>query len=412
MSHAYFDHSRLFDMVKGIGHYSRFTLIFGRFSNRASTRQQRARPIAEELRRNEDQLRLIIDTIPTMAWSLRPDGAIEFVNRRWVDYTGISLEEERAEPTRPIHPDDREVAMKEWRAHTTTGEGYEAELRLRRADGVYRWCLIRTVPLRDEQRNIIKWFGTGTEIEDRKQAETALYRSFAQLRALTARLQSVREEERARMAREIHDELGQALTAIKIEVSSLVTDLSPEQQLPFRRDSVMKLIDGTIQTVRRISTELRPGVLDDLGLVAAVEWAAHEFEVRTGTRCDVCLPAADLSLDPEHATALFRILQETLTNVARHAVATTVRVRLADENGDVCLEVGDNGKGISLERLSAASSLGIVGMRERALLLGGELTINGVPGKGTTVRVRIPKIHNGEPQSADSAAKGAPRATA
>lgn len=399
MSQAHFDHSRLFDAVKEVGLYGRFALIFGLFSNHASTRRERARPIAEdELRRSEDQLRLIIDTIPTMAWSLRPDGAIDFVNRRWMDYTGLSLEEERADPIRPMHPEDRDGAMKDWLLARSNGEGYETELRLRGADGEYRWFLVRTVPLRDEHQNIIKWFGTSTEIEDRKQAERALYRSFAQLRALTARLQSVREEERARMAREIHDELGQSLTAIKIELSALVKDLSPEQQRPFRRESVMKLIDETIQTVRRISTELRPGVLDDLGLVAAVEWAAHEFEVRTGTRCHVCLPGADLSLDPEYATALFRILQETLTNVARHASATTVTVRLTDQNGEVHLEVGDNGKGISLEQLYAANSLGILGMRERALLLGGELAISGVAGKGTTVRVRIPHIHPAEPE--------------
>jgi len=403
LSHAHLGQSRLYEAVKALGLYNRLSLMYGRFSHPVSVRQEADRVLAEEeLRRSEDRLRLIIDTIPTMAWSLRPDGAIEFVNRRWIDYTGVSLEEEVAEPAGPVHPDDRSVAMKDWLAHTVSGEAYETEVRLRRADGEYRWCLIRTVPLRDEHQNIIKWFGTSTEIEDRKQAEQALYRSFEQLRALTARLQSVREEERARMAREIHDELGQSLTAIKIEVSSLVNDLSPGQQRPFRKESVMKLIDETIQTVRRISTELRPGVLDDLGLVAAVEWAAHEFEVRTGTRCHVRLPAADLSLDPEQATALFRILQETLTNVARHACATTVKVRLTDENGEVYLEVGDNGKGISLEQLYAANSLGILGMRERALLLGGELAISGVSGKGTTVRVRIPHTSRAEPESVDS----------
>ena len=397
MSHAHFGHWRLSEAVKGIGLYDRLSSIYGRLFNHVTGRKEADRGIAEELRRSEDRLRLIIDTIPTMAWSLRPDGAVDFVNRRWMDYTGLSLEEELAEPTRPMHPEDRPGAMKDWLAHRSAGEAYESEMRLRRADGEYRWFLVRTVPLRDEQRNIIKWFGTSTEIEDRKQAEKALYRSFEQLRALTGRLQSVREEERARMAREIHDELGQALTAIKIELSALVNDLSPEQKQPFRSESIMKLIDETIQTVRRISTELRPGVLDDLGLVAAVEWAAHEFEVRTGTRCDVCLPGADLSLDPEHATALFRILQETLTNVARHAGATTVKVRLADENGDVCLDVGDNGKGISPEQLSAANSLGILGMRERALLLGGVLAIHGVPGEGTTVQVRIPHTYRAQP---------------
>jgi signal transduction histidine kinase len=266
-------------------------------------------------------------------------------------------------------------------------------MRLRRADGEYRWFLVRTVPLRDELQNIVKWFGTSTEIEDRKRAEKLLSRSFEQQRALTARLQSVREEERARMAREIHDELGQALTAIKIELASLVNRLPSDQKQALRGESIMELIDGTIHTVRRISTELRPGILDDLGLVAAVEWAAEEFQARTGTKCQISLPRADLALDPERATALFRIFQETLTNVARHAHATEVTVRLAYDRRDVSLEVRDNGKGISEEQLTAANSLGLLGMLERALLLGGELTINGVPGKGTTVRVRIPQSH-------------------
>jgi PAS domain S-box-containing protein len=345
----------------------------------------------EELRRSEDRLRLMIDTIPTNAWSLRRDGVVDFINQHWLDYTGLSLEEGLSYPNRVVHREDLPDVMNSWRADMADGRPCEYEMRLRRADGEYRWFLVRTVPLRDERGNIVKWFGISTEIEDRKQAEKELHRSFEQLRALTARLQRVREEERAKVAREIHDELGQALTAIKIDLASLVHELSPEQTRQFRRESIMKLIDETIQTVRRISTELRPGILDDLGLVAAVEWAAEEFEARTGTRCEISLPGADLTLDPEHATALFRIFQETLTNVARHANATEVSVRLAKENGDVSLEVRDDGKGISEGQLSAASSLGILGMRERALLLGGELTINGVPGKGTTVRVRMPE---------------------
>jgi signal transduction histidine kinase len=288
-----------------------------------------------------------------------------------------------------MHPEDLPGVMAKWLPAAAAGVAFEDEMRLRRADGEYRWFLVRTVPLRDECGAIVKWFGTSTEIEDRKRAEGELSRSFEQLHALTARLQSVREEERARVAREVHDELGQALTAIKIDLASFDYELSPEQKQYFRRESIMKLIDETIQTVRRISTELRPGILD-LGLVAAVEWAAEEFEARTGTTCHMSLPGTDMALRPEHATALFRIFQETLTNVARHANATEVRVRLAAENGNVCLEVRDNGKGISDGQRSASNSLGILGIRERALLLGGELTIEGVPERGTTVSVRIP----------------------
>src|SRR6202022_4007055 len=187
-----------------------------------------------------------------------------------------------------------------------------------------------------------------------------------------------------RLARGIHDELGQAFACIMLESASLIRELPKgAKQQSNRAESIMKLADETIQTVRRISTELRPGILDDLGLMAAVEWAAEEFQSRTGTNCRVDLPEDDLVIDRERATALFRILQETLTNVARHAKTTQVNVRLAKEEGSLVLEVHDNGKGIGKEELSAGRSLGILGMRERALLLGGGFAINGAPGQGT-----------------------------
>ena len=153
-------------------------------------------------------------------------------------------------------------------------------------------------------------------------------------------------------------------------------------------------MDETIESVRRISTELRPGMLDDLGLAATVEWAAEEFASRTGTKCLLDLGAEEIAVDSETATAVFRIFQETLTNVARHANAREVKVRLAEENGDLTLEVHDNGRGIGEDELANANSLGILGMRERALLLGGTLTITGQPGKGTTVRIRIPEARH------------------
>ena len=209
---------------------------------------------------------------------------------------------------------------------------------------------------------------------------------------MAARLQSVREEERTRVAREIHDELGQVLTGIMLESASLIHELpSGAKQQSNRAEYIMKLACETIQTVRRISTELRPEILD-LGLMAAVEWAAKEFQSRTGMNCRLDLPEDNIVIDQERATALFRILQETLTNVARHANATQVNVRLAKEEGTLILEVHDNGKGINKEELLAGRSLGILGMRERALLLGGGLTISGAPGEGTTIEVRIKEL--------------------
>ena len=272
------------------------------------------------------------------------------------------------------------------------GPSFEIQKRYRRKDGSLIWASVHAsmVP---GTRSIPRFLMAIVEnITERKRAQEELQHSFEQLRALTARLQVIREEERKSVAREIHDELGQALTAIKIDLASLMRE-SPadEQQQRKRADSILELVDQTIQSVRRISTELRPGILDDLGLVAALEWAAEEFQARTGTRCRLDLPGDDIEIDQECATAMFRIFQETLTNVARHANASEVGVRLAKENGHLTLEVHDNGRGIGKEQLAGGRSLGLLGMRERAALLGGELVILGAPEKGTTVRVRIPE---------------------
>ena len=229
------------------------------------------------------------------------------------------------------------------------------------------------------------------DITATKRAERALQHSLEQLRSLAARLHAAREEERTRLAREIHDELGQVLTAIKIDFAALLRALpTDEEPVTQRSQSILRLLDEAIQSIQRIATELRPAILDDLGLGAALEWIAEDFQTRTGTNVEVSLPDPDIDIDRAGATALFRIVQEALTNVARHAAATQVDVRLVKENGDLILEVRDNGKGVSEEELSARTSLGILGMRERALLLGGTLTISGTPGNGTTVRVRMP----------------------
>ena len=234
------------------------------------------------------------------------------------------------------------------------------------------------------------------DITERKGQEEELRQSLGQLRSLAAHVQRVREEERGRLAREIHDELGQALTAIKLELSSLVQGLPAEKKR--RSKDILELVDRTIQSMRRICTELRPAVLDALGLVAALEWAAGEFAARTGARCRLDFPPDEIVIDQECTVALFRIFQETLTNVARHANATEVNVRLAKVDGKLALEVHDNGIGVSEERPAARGSLGIVGMRERALLVGGEFTITGGPGKGTTVRVGIPETPPAAPK--------------
>ncbi len=290
-----------------------------------------------------------------------------------------------------IHPEDRPKGHEAVRGAIRERRDFVFDFRLVLPDGTTKFCHSIGHPVVNETGDVVEFTGTVMDVTESKRSEEALQRSFDQLRALTAQLQSVREEERTMVAREIHDELGQALTAIKLDVSALVRELRPDQGHAIQRSqSILKLLDETIQSVQRISTNLRPGILDDLGLAAALEWTAEEFQARTGTKCWISVSDEDTAIDTDRATALFRIFQETLTNVARHAKATEVNVRLVKENGNLILEVHDNGLGIREEQLSAGKSLGILGMRERARLLGGELTIQGVPGGGTTVRVRIP----------------------
>lgn len=226
---------------------------------------------------------------------------------------------------------------------------------------------------------------------ERQRAEDKLRRSLDQLRALTTYLQYVREEERTRIAREVHDELGQALTGLKLDMSWIASKLGRSAKpVQLKVRTMVDHIDATIQTVRRIATELRPGILDSLGLVAAMEWQANEFQSRTGIACAVTTSVSDTILDQDITTVFFRIYQETLTNIIRHAQATQVTVRLEESGQYLVMTVSDNGRGISEEEMASSRSLGLLGMRERASLVGGELNLQGAPGAGTTVTLRVP----------------------
>ena len=234
------------------------------------------------------------------------------------------------------------------------------------------------------------------DMSQRKQVELQLSQSRDQLRALTMRLHSAREEEGTRIAREVHDELGQAMTSLKLDLSWVARRLS----LPETADSralmleriqgTMQQLDGTIQSVRAIATALRPSVLDELGLAAALDWQTRDFEKRTGIRCDWLMPSVPIPIGPDQATAIFRIYQEILTNVVRHAQASHIRIHLDISTGWLVLEVSDNGRGIPESTLANTNSLGLLGMRERATQWGGDVSIHGTDGKGTTVTVQLP----------------------
>ncbi|HKA39258.1 MAG TPA: response regulator [Burkholderiales bacterium] len=229
------------------------------------------------------------------------------------------------------------------------------------------------------------------EIAEHKLTEQRLRESQENLRALAARLQSVREEEQIRIAREVHDGLGQALTGLKMDLTWVVGKLQPDQEpLVKKIGSMFLLIDETIHSVRKIASGLRPELLDEAGLAAAIGWHARDFQQRTGIRCLVDVPPDSDGLDMERSTAVFRIFQEVLTNVARHANATRVDVSMRRDDTRFTLEVRDNGKGITPGTIHDPRSLGLLGMRERVLPFDGRIEISGSRGKGTRVVVLLP----------------------
>ncbi|HEX8988002.1 MAG TPA: PAS domain S-box protein [Rhodocyclaceae bacterium] len=231
------------------------------------------------------------------------------------------------------------------------------------------------------------------DITERRRADRQLLETNRQLRELSATLQNVREKERTRIARELHDELGQQLTGLKLELSWLGNQLADKRDgLAAKVEGMKQQIETTIKSVRRISTDLRPALLDDLGLCPAMEWLAADFSAKTGIAVELDLAAEDRAQGDELATALFRITQECLTNVARHAEATQVRISLRTDDGRLVLAVTDNGKGIRLSDPGKPSGHGLIGIRERAIMLGAEAAFVSNPGAGTTVRIAIPLL--------------------
>jgi PAS domain S-box-containing protein len=271
-----------------------------------------------------------------------------------------------------------------------TGEPFTLECQVQTTGGDKLWAEVRGLKSLQESSGSYV-IGTFQDIDQRKKYEADLSRSREQMREMYRQLQNTREEERKRISREIHDELGQNITATKIDLAWLRKRIDPSQTALLQKLTSMEAVaDATLETVRRVSSELRPGILDALGLAAAVDWLVKDFQVRSEIECRLVIEPEEIEVAPNLATDVFRILQEALTNILRYARASTVEVILKKKEAQIEMQVMDNGIGISEEKVSQADSLGFLGIRERLRPYGGVLRISGAPGKGTAMIVAIP----------------------
>jgi PAS domain S-box-containing protein len=356
------------------------------------------RKLAEEaLRESEERFRQLTENIREVFWLRSPDfKQLLYVSPMYERVCGRSCESLYAEgeTLAAVHPEDRSrvVEMME----NNAGREFEIEYRIINKDGDVRWIRDRGFPIRDESGTVCRIGGVAADITDRKEAEDRLKASREQLRALSARLQSAREKEATRIARQIHDELGGLLTGLRWELEALekmIQQPGDAEQLKVMRDKLagmVSLADTTINAVRWIASELRPSILDDLGLMEAIEWQTQQFQARTGIQCPCECALQRIPLGDQQSTAVFRIVQEALTNILRHAQATRAGVAMKEEDGMFVLTVTDNGRGITPAEKLSRESLGLLGMQERAHLIGGRVDIVGQKGIGTTLHVRIP----------------------
>ena len=481
----------------------------------------------ERLRASEREYRDVIDNIPVIAWTTRPDGPGEFTNRSWREYTGLSAEEAAGWGwVSALHPEDAAKHLANWRQAVASGEPFESEARYRRSDGAYRWFLARGVPLRDAQGNIQRWYGILVDIEDRKRAEAAvreneqllklvletlpisvvvvdhagdivlanaatrrvwagelivrgserlarvkgfwrssgkrlsagewasaaavsegreivnglidieafdgrrktiansaapirnadgaiigavvvnhevtdrvraekaLRESAQRLQHLSRRLLALQEEERRNLSRELHDRLGETLTALSVNLAMLKGAVAADPRARARIEDSAALVKSTAAVMENLIGDLRPPMLDDHGLAAALEWYGRQFAARVGVKLAVHAAAPRARLAPEVEIALFRIAQEALNNVAKHARAEHVAITLQASEVQFVMTIVDDGVGVSRAVPAAErqrAGVGVVSMRERAQAIGGAFTIEALPeGAGTRLTVKVP----------------------
>lgn len=378
-----------------------------RVAERTQELEQKAKALLKlnnDLAQKNQELDAIVQTAPDIIFSRQADGTRDYLSGRFYEYTGApSGSGVGLGWLEYVHPDDKPQSLLHWLHCVESGETYESEYRMRGADGQYRWFRARAVPLRDARGNIIKWYGTCSDIHDSKLLEKSIRDNAielerlvdsrtAELRRLSGRLMTMQDEERRRIAREIHDGLGQELAAAKMILDGIIAkDPAPAVQRASIEAS--QLVDRAIQQVRSISHLLHPPLLDEVGLVSALRWFLEGLSERSGIEIRLEVEPADVGrLKSEVETAIFRIVQEALTNMFRHSGARNGIVRLIEKEGKIVVTIRDDGKGIEEEVIQLrpeSVGIGIGGMRQRVNELGGSLRLaNANP--GTIVEVIIP----------------------
>lgn len=340
--------------------------------------------------RAEMQSRVLIDAIPQQIWSATPDGTIDYCNERWRSYVGMDLGELRGDGWQSmLHPDDRDRVLNAWQESVRNGTPYEQEERHRGADGTYRWFLARGVPLRDGEGHIVRWYGTNTDIEDRKRAEE-------DGRRLSGQLLRAQDEERRKIARDLHDDLGQELFAAKLVLAQLSTIISDERP----RESVSEareIIRTCAEKVRTIAHLLHPPEVELLGLRTALIAYVDGFKERSGIQVDVDIPSELPNLRRSVETALLKMTQECLLNTQRHSKSAKAQIRIESTPRQITLEIRDEGIGMQLASSGVAGGsrpklgVGLTGMSERIEELGGRLEITS-GSWGTSVKATLPLV--------------------
>ncbi|TWI81116.1 PAS domain S-box-containing protein [Lacibacter cauensis] len=348
---------------------------------------------SEALIKSEEKYRTLVDQATDAIFIADQTGRFVVVNPAAVKLSQYS-EKELMEMTIYHLTDPEEVKLKPFAFEEMKSErGASSERRMRRKDGVFIDIEINAKFLSDG-----RFLAFIRDITERKKAETELNNSYKAIRKLTSHLQNAREEERKHIARNIHDELGQLLTVLKMDISWLGKKIKALNipAITEKTEGVLELLNNTVQSVRRIAADLRPGLLDDLGLVAAIEWHLSEFGKRTGIHTHFATSDVQTILPVEHATSLFRIYQESMTNIARHAEATEITVELTEESKKIILRVSDNGKGFDTSIVVKRKTLGLLGMKERAEMMGGQFTLTKQINGGMQIEVQLP-LHKSEP---------------